>query len=94
MLPFPFSVRTLGSGDAALMRAMLTMFGEAFGEVQTYSGSQPTTEYLERLLGSDNFIALAALKDDEVVGGIAAYLAWPVWRGNAPALTLPTKRVG
>ena len=74
MLPFPFSVRTLGSGDAALMRAMLTMFGEAFGEVQTYSGSRPTTEYLERLLGSDTFIALAALKDDEVVGGIAAYL--------------------
>jgi aminoglycoside 3-N-acetyltransferase I len=74
MLPFPFSIRTLGAGDAALMRAMLTMFGEAFGDVQTYSGFQPTTEYLERLLGSDTFIALAALKDGEVVGGIAAYL--------------------
>ena len=50
------------------------MFGEAFQEVETYSGSQPTTEYLEHLLGSDTFIALAALKDDEVVGGSAAYL--------------------
>ena len=74
MPPFTFSLRTLGSGDAALMRAMLTMFGEAFGEIHTYSGAQPTTDYLERLLGSDTFIALAALKDDEVVGGIAAYL--------------------
>ena len=70
----PFSIRVLGPDDDALMRAVLTMFGEAFQEVQTYGGSQPSTAYLERLLGSDTFIALAALKGDEVVGGIAAYV--------------------
>ena len=69
-----FAVRALGPGDTALMRAMLSMFGEAFQEAQTYSDSQPSTAYLEHLLGNDHFIALAALKDDVVVGGIAAYV--------------------
>jgi aminoglycoside 3-N-acetyltransferase I len=56
------------------MRAVLNMFGKVFQDVETYSGSQPGTAYLERLLGSDTFIALAALKGDEVVGGLAAYV--------------------
>jgi aminoglycoside 3-N-acetyltransferase I len=69
-----FIVRTLGPGDVALMRAVLAMFGEAFQDVETYSGRPPRTAYLGHLLGSDNFIALAALADDRVVGGIAAYV--------------------
>jgi aminoglycoside 3-N-acetyltransferase I len=69
----PFQIHTLGPGDIALMDAMLTIFGEAFDEVETYSGATPSAAYLERLLGSDYFIALAALKSGEVVGGIAAY---------------------
>ena len=68
------SIRVLGPDDTALMRAMLAMFGEAFQDVATYGNSQPSTAYLERLLGSHTFIALAALKGDEVVGGIAAYV--------------------
>jgi aminoglycoside 3-N-acetyltransferase I len=55
------------------MEAMLTTFGKAFDEVETYSAARPSPAYLERLLGSDHFIALAALKNGEVVGGIAAY---------------------
>jgi aminoglycoside 3-N-acetyltransferase I len=69
----PFNVHQLASGDVALMEAMLTTFGEAFGDVETYSRSRPSPAYLERLLGSDYFIALAAVKSGEVVGGIAAY---------------------
>lgn len=69
----PFSIRQLSSGDVALMEAMLTTFGKAFNEVDTYSAARPSKVYLERLLGSDYFIALAALKNGEVVGGIAAY---------------------
>lgn len=68
-----FSIRRLGPNDVPVMERMLTMFGEAFGEVETYSGSRPSSTYLHRLLGSDTFIALAALKDDEVVGALAAY---------------------
>jgi aminoglycoside 3-N-acetyltransferase I len=67
-------IRTLGPGDVALMDATLAMFGEAFGEIETYGGARPRAAYLERLLGSDHFIALAAVSDDgAVVGGIAAY---------------------
>jgi hypothetical protein len=31
---------------------MLTLFGEAFQEPHTYSSSQPSKAYLERLLGA------------------------------------------
>lgn len=59
--------------DHALMKALLATLGEAFDEVETYSRNQPSPEYLQTLLGSDYFIALAALKNGEVVGGLAAY---------------------
>lgn len=56
-----------------LMNAMLTLFGEEFDEVDTYSANRPDDDYFRRLLGSDTFIALVAVKGDEVVGGLAAY---------------------
>jgi aminoglycoside 3-N-acetyltransferase I len=66
-------IRRLAGQDAALMEELLRTFGEAFDEVETYSRARPSKAYLERLLGSDEFIALAALKDGAVVGGLAAY---------------------
>ena len=66
-------VRQVRSDDVALMEALLATFGEAFDEVDTYTGDRPSEGYLKRLLGSDYFIALVALKHHEVVGGIAAY---------------------
>lgn len=71
--PTSFSIRQLTSDDVALMEAMLTTFGEAFDEVETYSAARPSQTYLQHLLGSDCFIAIAALKHDGVVGGLAAY---------------------
>jgi aminoglycoside 3-N-acetyltransferase I len=67
------SIRQLTSADAALMEALSTTFGEAFDEVDVYTGARPGAAYLERLLGGDSFIALVALQDGEVVGGLAAY---------------------
>ena len=55
------------------MGGLLTAFGEAFNEVDTYGRNRPSAAYLESLLGSDYFIALAAVKEDMVVGGLAAY---------------------
>lgn len=69
----PFVVRRIGPENVVLMEATSTLFGEVFGEAETYDGARPSAAYLERLLGSDSFIALAALKGDEVVGGLAAY---------------------
>lgn len=71
--PPPCEIRILGAGDAALMAAMNTMFGAAFDDVDTYTAARPDALYLARLLRSDTFIAIAAVKGDAVVGGLAAY---------------------
>jgi|SRR5262245_3397344 len=68
-----FSIRLLGPDDITTMDGLLTMFGDAFDDSQTYGRARPSPAYLRRLLGSDYFIALAALRNDEVVGGLAAY---------------------
>lgn len=67
-------IRVLGPDDLATMRAMLAMLGEAFGEVATFGDAPPSDDYLRRLLGRDTFIAIAALDDGAVVGGLAAYV--------------------
>jgi aminoglycoside 3-N-acetyltransferase I len=53
---------------------MLRVFGEAFEDVERYGSAQPSAHYMARLLGSETFIALAALKGDTVVGALAAYV--------------------
>jgi aminoglycoside 3-N-acetyltransferase I len=68
-----FAIRSLGPLDILVLEQLLTVFGDAFDEVDTYGARRPSREYLARLLGSDTFIALAAVKGDAVVGGIAAY---------------------
>jgi aminoglycoside 3-N-acetyltransferase I len=68
-----YRVQRLVSGDSSIVHAMLTMFGEAFEDLDSYGGSPPTPAYLDDLLGGPSFIAVAALKGDEVVGGLAAY---------------------
>ena len=67
-------VQQLGPADLSSMHAMLTMFGEAFGDVESYGAARPGDDYLTRLLGSDRFIGLAAIEDAAVVGGLAAYV--------------------
>jgi aminoglycoside 3-N-acetyltransferase I len=68
-----FRARRITPDDVALMESFLDMFGEAFEDPDNYSAKRPSADYQRRLLSSDYFIALAAFKDDEIVGGIAAY---------------------
>ena len=68
-----FSIHQITPDELTLMEGLLVTFGEAFDEVETYGESRPSADYLLQLLGSDYFIALAALKEGDVVGGIAAY---------------------
>ena len=63
----------LNSNDISLMRALLSAFGEAFDDLETYAANPPSEAYLRRLLEGDTFMALAAVKDDEVVGGLTSY---------------------
>ena len=67
------TIEQLMPDDVVLMEALLPMFGEAFDEVDTYSGNRPSADYLRQLLDLDYFIAIAALKAGEVVGGLVAY---------------------
>ena len=55
------------------MRGLLATFGVAFEDVETYTRKPPSEPYLRSLLGSESFIALAALDGSDVVGGLAAY---------------------
>ena len=59
--------------DVPLFEAMLKMFGDAFEDPDTYGSAPPAPEYLSRLLASDTFMALAAVRHGAVVGGLAAY---------------------
>ena len=67
-------LRLLGSDDFALFEAMNTMFGEVFEEPDTYTGARPGADYVRQLLDSDTFIAIVAIVDGAVVGGLAAYV--------------------
>ncbi|KNZ33233.1 MAG: gentamicin 3'-acetyltransferase [Methylibium sp. NZG] len=70
----PVQVRILGPTDTAPLRAMLAMFGAAFEDVPRYTEQQPDDAYLQRLLASDTFVAVAAWAGAEVVGGLAGYV--------------------
>ena len=69
-----FTVHCLGPTDVPLMQALSATLGEAFDEPATYGGARPSPAYLERLLASDDFIALVATCNGAVVGGLAAYV--------------------
>ena len=69
----PVEIRHLAPSDLPLVDALLRTFGEAFNDADAYTANRPAAGYLKRLLAGDSFIARAALKDDRVVGGLAAY---------------------
>lgn len=68
-----YPIFRLGAADVALMRRLNLMFGEAFGEPQTYAVQPPDDDWLRRGLARDSTIALAALDGEAPVGGLVAY---------------------
>jgi aminoglycoside 3-N-acetyltransferase I len=67
------TIHHLTPSDVSLLKALSASFGEAFNDAVTYTQNRPSDAYLRRLLSDNAFIALAALKNDEVVGGLVAY---------------------
>ena len=63
----------LGATDISLLRGLNRMFGEVFEDPDSYCAKLPGDDYLLRLLGNDTFIAIAAVRDGSVIGGLAAY---------------------
>jgi aminoglycoside 3-N-acetyltransferase I len=72
-VPDRCTIEQLGPDDLSLMDELLTMFGRAFDDAETYGARRPGPDYMRRLLGSDFFIAMAAVVDGAVAGGLAAY---------------------
>lgn len=68
-----YKITQITPTDLQLMGALLDTFAEAFDDADTYAGKRPAPGYLRRLLGSSSFIALAAVAEGKVVGGLAAY---------------------
>ena len=67
-------IALLKPSDVPVLKALLRVFGDAFGDVATYQHDVPPDEYLRSLLGLPHLIALAALDDaGSVVGGLVAY---------------------
>jgi aminoglycoside 3-N-acetyltransferase I len=66
--------RKLGPSDIRLLRDLLGVFADAFGEPEAYLSAQPRDAYLQTLLGRPQFIALVALDGDNVVAGLTAYV--------------------
>jgi aminoglycoside 3-N-acetyltransferase I len=69
----PYTCRVLSGSDVETLKDLLRVFGEAFEAVATYQSAVPSDAYLKALLERPHFIVIVALKDDEVVGGLAAY---------------------
>lgn len=74
MNPHTFEILRLGPNDLGRMRELNAMFGEAFRDSESYGKAPPSDGYLQKLLASEDFIALATLAESNVVGGIAAYV--------------------
>jgi aminoglycoside 3-N-acetyltransferase I len=70
-----WTIVRLGPDDLVPMNGLLTMFGEAFEDAASYDAHRPSPDYHRALLGSDGFVALAAVDERQVVvGGLAAYV--------------------
>lgn len=69
-----FTIRILDAADAPSLRALLGVFSAAFEDPDSYSANQPSDEYLNALLASETFLAIAAFSGDQVVGGLTGYV--------------------
>lgn len=68
-----FTVHRLASGDLAHFRALNAMFGKAFEDAEHYAAKPPSDAYAEKMLSKEGIIALVALSEGQVIGGLVAY---------------------
>lgn len=65
-------IRRLGPTEIAGMQGANRLFAEVFGD-EGYHGPGPSDDHLRRVLADENFIALVAQQDGDMVGALAAY---------------------
>lgn len=67
------TIRQLGPGDLAEMRALNALFGVAFEDPQLYRADTPDDAWLRRVLGRPHIIVLVAETAGRITGGLVAY---------------------
>jgi aminoglycoside 3-N-acetyltransferase I len=69
-----YSTKRLDASDLTAMKALLRLFGEAFGDLDAYQGAVPSDAYLLGLLRDATFFAVAAHDEHgATIGALAAY---------------------
>lgn len=66
--------KKLDSKDLNLFRSLNEVFAAAFDDAETHLTKKPSDQYLLDLLAKPHFIAIAALNEGKVVGGLVAYV--------------------
>src|SRR4051812_7156508 len=72
-MPDRFEISRLTPAEVPLLRQLNTLFGDAFDDPETYGAAPPGDEWLEGLLAREHVVALVAIEDESVVGGLVAY---------------------
>jgi aminoglycoside 3-N-acetyltransferase I len=72
-MSIPCVVHRLTPSDVSQLRALNALFGEAFDDHESYRAQPPSDEYLESLLAKEHVIALVALAEEQVAGGLVAF---------------------
>jgi ribosomal protein S18 acetylase RimI-like enzyme len=67
------TVRRLRGGDTDAAIRLNALFAEAFADPASYEPA-PDRSYFADILGRDEVVALVAETDDELVGGLVAYV--------------------
>jgi aminoglycoside 3-N-acetyltransferase I len=68
-----YEIRRLAPADLPRLRALNTLFGEAFADPISYGAAPPDDAWLLSLLAREHVVVLVALHEDAVVGGLVAY---------------------
>lgn len=68
-----YTVHRLAAGDIVLFRALNALFGKAFEDDESYIAQPPKDAYASKVLSKESIIALVALSNGHVIGGLVAY---------------------
>jgi aminoglycoside 3-N-acetyltransferase I len=66
-----FEIKRLTKEDLSSFESLINLFNVVFEEEEPTIGSKAN---LEKLLGNSGFIALTAVSENEIVGGLTAYI--------------------
>ena len=67
-------VRRLGADDTGIARDVNRLFADVFQDPESYASAFPPDVYLQRLLGREDTIVLAAFSSERVTGALVGYV--------------------